>query len=180
MKALFPAVLLLAILTTGCQKKESGPKVSGEITINSKLYGSGPYYIIGYNFARGELVKSGSVPEPDITVQVQASPDNTKVDWAYLGTNNFQNSFSLNGSFSNQTDAEAFFNNYKTVPDTLGYTGLAKDIRPYQVWTFRTEGLKYVKLLILKVVAEIRENNPYAETTFRYVYQPDGTNTFPK
>ena len=179
MKYLLPFLLMLAMTTPGC-KKTTEPKVSGEVTINSKLYGTGPYYIIGYSFSKGALVESGSNPEPDITILAQTSPDNTSIDWVYLSTDNFQNSFSLNASFDNSVTAEDFFNNYLTVPDTIGYTGIAKDIKPYQVWTFRTREQKYVKLLILKVVAEIRDGEPYAETTFRYVYQSDGTKVFPK
>ena len=180
MKYFIPFILTLLLLVSACKKKETGPKISGEVTINSKLYGTGPYYIIGYSFSKGDLAESGSNPEPDLTVLAQSSPDNTSVDWAYLSTNNYQNSFSLNASFDNLTEAESFFNNYKTIPDTLDYTGIAKDIQPYQIWTFRTEDLRFVKLLLLKVITEIKEDNPYAETTFRYVYQPDSTTLFPK
>ena len=174
------ALLLLALLLLAGCKKEKPPGNSGEITLTSELYGSGPYYVMGYNFALGKTVSTLDAPGPDIVVLPESSPDNTVVKSAYLSSDNLKDSFVHNKSFNDLTSAEAFFNNYLEVDDAAGYTGIAADIRPYQVWTYRTNQNKFVKLLILKVKKEIRKDTPYAETTLRFVYQPDGSRTFPQ
>ena len=178
-KYLLSAFPVLLISLSGC-KKDKGPPITGEVTINSTLYGEGPYYALGYSFSQGELVKTNAAPGPDIAVLPQANADKTAVEWVILNTNNMNNSFSLTASFDNVADAGNFFSHYQTVNDSTVYTGLAKDIQPNQIWTFRTYENKYVKLLILKVVTRIDNHTPYAETTFRYVYQPNGSRTFPE
>ncbi len=181
MRYLLTLSLILLLAAAGCKKKEEGPVTSGKVTINSKLYETGTYYYsIGYSFSQGKLVQSNTTPGPDVVVDEQTTPDNTAIEWVYLGTDNYQNSFHLNGSFNSLSEAEDFFNNYLTVPDTIGYSGIAKDIKPYQVWTFRTRDMNYAKMLILDVSSEIQKGDPYSETTFRFVYQPDGSRTFPK
>jgi hypothetical protein len=175
-----PVFLLLPLLLiSGCSKEDT-PGNAGEITLTSELYGTGPYYALGYNFALGKMVKTSTSPGPDITVLPQSSPDNTVVESAYLSSNNLKESFSFNASFDNLSEAETFFNNYLEVDDAGGYSGIASDIKPYQIWTYRTSDTKYVKMLILKVKKEIRSDTPYAETTLRFVYQPDGSRTFPQ
>jgi hypothetical protein len=169
----------MLILAAGCDK-EKNTGSSGEITLTYKLYGSGPYYVMGYNFALAKMVGTLDSPGPDIVVIPKSSPDNTVVESAYLSSDNMRDSFTHNKSFDDLASAEAFFNSYLEVDDSGGYTGIAEDIQPYQVWTYRTADNKYVKMLILTVKKEIRNDTPYAETTLRFVYQPDGSRTFPQ
>jgi len=178
MKNIFLIVLLTLLATAACNK-EKNPGNSGEITLTSELYGSGPYYAYGFNFSLGKMVKTSDHPGPDITVLPKSSPDNSVVESAYLSSDNLKNSFSFTASFSSLSEAEDFFNHYTEVNDSSGYQGIAEDIRPYQIWTYRTSDEKYAKLLIKTVKKEIRDDFPYAETTLQYVYQPDGSRTFP-
>jgi len=172
-------LIFLLLLSTACNKDDH-PGDTGEITLTSELYGSGPYYVMGYNFALGKMVSTLDAPGPDIVVLPESSPDNSVVESAYLSSDNLKDSFTHNKSFDDLASAEAFFNSYLEVDDAGGYTGIASDLAPYQVWTYRTNENKYVKMLILKVTKEIRNDTPYAETTLRYVYQPDGSRTFPQ
>ena len=174
-----PAIIALLLIATACNKNKN-PGNAGEITLTYELFGTGPYYAMGYNFTLGKMVKTSDTPGPDITVLAISSPDNSIVESAYLSTNNMQNSFSLTASFNDLAAAESYFNNYLEVNDSSGYTGIAADIQPFQIWTYRTADTKYVKMLILKVKKEIRNEFPYAETTLRFVYQPDGSRTFPQ
>ena len=178
MRNILLITLLVLWVAVSCNK-EKNPGNSGEITLTSELYGTGPYYAMGYNFALGKMVKTLDHPGPDITILAESSPDNTVVKSAYLSSDNLNNSFSLTASFNNLGEAENFFNNYGEVIDSSGYQGIAADIQPYQIWTFRTSDSKYVKMLIKSVKKEIRDDFPYAETTLQYVYQPDGSRTFP-
>jgi len=169
----------LLILAGGCNKDDN-PGSSGEITLTSEIYGSGPYYVSGYNFSLGEMVSTLDAPGPDIVVLPESSPDNTVVKSAYLSSDNLKDSFTFNASFDDLASAENFFNNYLEVDDSKGYAGIAADIQPYQIWTYRTNNNTFVKMLVLKVRKEIRNDTPYAETTLRFVYQPDGSRTFPQ
>lgn len=177
---LLAALILLSL--PQCSKKE-GPRISGEVTINSKQFFDVTYYIIGYSFTQGKLIDTREDPGPDVTVwpKIEANGD---VQDAFLDNPNAKNSFSLTASFDNPDNAENYFSSYKTVNDSSGYTGLAMPIRKNQIWTFRTSSERYVKMLILDVTAtrlpEGDTTKPYAETTFRFVYQPDGTRTFPE
>ncbi len=170
----------MLLLPAGCSDDTSSPGHAGTITLTSQLYGSGPYYAMGYNFSLGKMVRTLDQPGPDLTVLARSTPDNSRVESAYLNTDNLHDSFVLNGAFPDRSTAEAFFDSYLEVDDSPGYRGIADSLAPWQVWTFRTSGNKFVKLLVLSVKTEIRDNFPYAETTLRFVYQPDGSRTFPQ
>ncbi len=178
MRNILLITLLLVGVTVSCNK-EKNPGNSGEITLTSELYGTGPYYAMGYNFALGKMVKTLDKPGPDITLLANSTNNQNYIN-AYLSTDNLNNSFSLTASFDNLSEAENFFNTYAEVIDSSGYEGIAANIQPYQIWTYRSSDTKYVKMLIKSVKKEIRDDFPYAETTLRFVYQPDGSRTFPR
>jgi hypothetical protein len=58
---------------------------------------------------------------------------------------------------------------------------LADTVKANQIWLFKTSEEKYAKLLIINTFSEKRANMPFpfAECTFEWVYQPDGSLTFP-
>jgi hypothetical protein len=66
------------------------------------------------------------------------------------------------------------------------WTDFADPVKPNQVWIYRSQGEKYAKIRIISTVNErrkdtsaLRDSVDYAECTFEWVYQPDGTITFP-
>ena len=56
---------------------------------------------------------------------------------------------------------------------------MADPINANQVWVYRTGTETYAKIRIISTVNEIRDDMPYGECTFEWVYQPDGSLTFP-
>jgi hypothetical protein len=54
----------------------------------------------------------------------------------------------------------------------------ADSLKPNQVWLYKSGNDHFSKLRIVSTVSEVRNNWNYAECTFEWVYQPDGTLTF--
>ena len=173
--------LLLILIIISCSKKEENiaKKTSGEATINSILYGYGPYYTIGFSFSEGSLVKYPDVTEveADITILPIESLDGT-VTGAYLESPGIKESFSLTAEYSSSESALNFYNNYKQIIDSVFYE-LAMPLEENQIWTFLTRYNKYAKLMILRVsIIRDQNNSSYVETTFKWQYQPDGSKLF--
>jgi hypothetical protein len=56
---------------------------------------------------------------------------------------------------------------------------MADPVTENQVWIYRSGNEKYAKIRIISTVNEIRENLPFGECRFEWLYQPDGSKTFP-
>jgi len=173
--------LVLILGFAGCKKDEPSIITSGTATLTSTRFMDGSTYSsFGFSFEKGGVIKYNPALDteiPDIFVFpiAEASGD---ITGAYLDSPNIiENSFSLTAGFDDESSATEFFDNYKTVNVTT-YTKLAKPILKYQVWTFKTRNKLFAKLLITDVQAYIKVSTPYAETTFKWVYQPDGSNEF--
>jgi len=170
--------IILSLLTT-CRKEEK-VKLSGESVISTKLYGTGPYYTYGFSFSTGKnhpYPGSGSVRidlvaqaltdlQGNLTGVLLASPENDKA-------------FYTNGTFGDSSSALAFFSGYSEVK-TTSFSALSDTIAVNQVITYRSVVPTYAKILITSVKF-LPDNltGQYAEVTFRWVYQPDGTTLFP-
>ncbi|MCU0456004.1 MAG: hypothetical protein MUE74_06845, partial [Bacteroidales bacterium] len=63
------------IILSGCDGNDKPPKNSGTVTIDNSLYGTGPYYAIGFNFALAEKISSISTPRPDVILESGGSTD---------------------------------------------------------------------------------------------------------
>jgi hypothetical protein len=57
---------------------------------------------------------------------------------------------------------------------------MADPIKDNQVWIYKSGTETYTKFRIISTVNETRSNVPYGECTFQWVYQPDGSTTFPQ
>ena len=66
---------------------------------------------------------------------------------------------------------------YNNIIDS-NYVSLANPLEKNQVWTFRTSANKFGKILIKDVKAFVKDTENYAETTFLWEYQPDGSMVF--
>lgn len=179
-KILF-AGLVLILSFTGCKKDEPSIITSGTVTLTStRILEGSTYSYFGFSFEKGGVSKYNpetSTEWPDIVI-IPIQEPSRDVTGAYLDSPNIiENSFNLTAEFENETSATDFFNNYKTV-DVTNFLKLAKPILKYQVWTFKTSKKLFAKLLITDVQAYIKVSTPYAETTFKWVYQPDGSNEF--
>ena len=171
-RSFFILIIILSILS-GCRKDDT-PHTSGIDTIDNTLYGTGPYYANGFLFSKATKISTLDSPGPDITIDVNI--DNP-VSRLILQANNFKNSFYKIGDYPDAASAVSAFNNLKTV-EVYQWEGMADPINANQVWVYRTGSENYVKIRIINIKNEIRNNLPYGECTFEWLYQPDGSLTF--
>lgn len=169
-------ILIISSLVYGCRKTDS-QKLSGTVTIDNTLYGEGPYYALGFSFSSGKKISTLKVPAPDITIEADA-PDNGILRKLYLSTNNFENSFYRVGEYPDAATALSVFKNLTSVGNP-SWESMGNSIKSNQVWIFRTGNTCYAKLRIMNTIGEIRQERAYAECTFEWVYQPNGSLVFP-
>ena len=142
----FVIILLLFFLSaTGC-KKDNKPAYSGTITIDNILYGEGPYYAMGFSVPTGKLVSTLNNPLDLITVLADYDT-NYVVRKIFLSTSNYANSFSLYGTYNDESAAIAAFDNLKSFTDPV-WTEIADIIEPDQIWLYRTSSNKYAKIRV--------------------------------
>lgn len=174
-------ILLVAILSASGCSREDKVRTSGTDTIDNTTFQSSTYYIYGFSFSLGEKVSTLDTPEPDITIY--ANPVDPSV--LYLTANNPNPSFSKAGEYTTENEAATAFNNLKEVSANAEWLDLAEPVLPNQVWIYRSGNDRYTKIRIISTVAEQRMNADlnryvdYAECTFEWVHQPDGSLTFP-
>ena len=170
---LIPAIVL--VFLSGC-KKDQTPSSSGTVTIDNTTFQSTTYYVFGFSFSKAKKVSTLETPGPDITVYVNSdTPTDT---WLYLQANNLNPSFYLIGEYPDAASASAAFDDLKTV-GSYQWTDLAQPIAPNQVWVYKTGTPCYAKIRIISTVNETRNAIHYGECTFEWIYQPDGSTTFP-
>jgi hypothetical protein len=167
-------ILTAFILLMHSCKKEDTIATSGIVTLDNTLAfnpGTQAYYAYGFLFSQAEKVSTLSTPAPDITVD----SDGTNI---FLGTNSFKNSFYLSSEYSDEAPAKTAFDNLQSVSVTQWF-GLASPLKPHQIWIYRSGTEHYAKIRIISTVSEVRDYLDYAECTFEWVYQPDGSLTVP-
>jgi hypothetical protein len=174
MKKSFFILLMFLTVIPGCRKDDT-LRTSGTDTIDNTLYGTDitGYYAFGFLFSQAKKVSTLNNTAFDITIGNDGTLSNL-----IFQTNNYKDSFYKVGEYDAATSAEQAFNNLTsyTVPQWViwGY-----QIKPNQVWLFRTASERYAKLRIISTISENRNNRYYAECTFQWMYQPDGSLTFP-
>jgi hypothetical protein len=167
-------ILLTIIFFPGCDDSKPGTvKTSGTVTIDNSLFGTGPYYAIGFNFASASKISSLSKPEPDVVLQLGES-----LDIFILQTGTGLNGFFLAGEYSDAESASLAFKNL-TAPVVSEWAEWANPVKPNQVWVYRSADEHYAKIRIISTFSETRTSRDYAECEFEWEYQPDGSLTFP-
>jgi hypothetical protein len=175
MKKMVYIFLTLLIILPGCTKKEP-TRTSGIDTIDNTNHFSTTYFQYGFSFSGANLVATYPSPGPDITLIVNFN--DTGTPRLTLQADNLLPSFYKVGDFADETTAKSAFDNLKTVSVTQ-WQNIADPIIPNQVWIYRSGTAHYAKIRIVSIVNETRQSVPYGECTFQWVYQPDGTSTFP-
>ena len=166
-------VFVLMFSFTGCTKDNETPDY-GTDTIDNIIYGTTLYYAIGFSFELGSLVQTNEIPEPDITVHANDSPPSLT---AYLDTPNLIGSYTLLSENDNEADAKTFFNSFLEV-GSYSWDLFATNIEENQVWLFKTREGNYVKFRIIDLLVEETSGPPYAQTTFEWRIQRDGSTKF--
>ena len=172
-KIVFILFSIFSILS-GCTKKEP-TRTSGTDTINNITYFSTTYYNYGFSFSEAKLVSTSTNPGPDITIYVNIDNITPRLT---LQSNNLKPSFFKIGDFADETTAQSAFDNLKTFSVTQ-WQDMADPISSNQVWIYRSGNDDYTKFRIVSTVNETRQGIAYGECTFQWVYQPDGSLTFP-
>jgi hypothetical protein len=170
MKKVLFSVLALILGLSGCTKKED-TRTSGTDTIDNIIYYSTTYYTYGFTFSKAKLISTENNPGPDIALYVSIEDGTPTLT---LQANNLKSSFYKVPGAGTQAD----FDNLKsiTVPT---FIDMADPIADNQIWIYRSSANTYTKLRIVSTVNEVRSGIDYGECTFQWVYQPDGTLTFP-
>lgn len=175
-------ILLLVLFFARCKKESTdipdkdSVRLSGIDTINDSLKWSNElqtWTIMGFLFSQAKLVPYPGSPNPDITVETDGTLANI-----ILQANNYKNSFYLAGEFENAAQAEQAFDSL-TSPTILQWAAEADSLKANQIWVYRSGTNHYAKLRIVNTFSKTASPNIYAECTFEWVYQPDGTLTFP-
>jgi hypothetical protein len=173
MKKIIIISLLILSFIHGC-KKDDQPPLSGTETINNDLFGTQPYYAIGFSFSLGEKLSTLNNPPPDITIDNDNDPQELIFE-----ANNRNNSFFMEGEYASTSEAILAFNNLTSIDiQESQWSGIGYHVRPNQIWIYRSGSEHYTKLRIISTKAESRSPRNYAECTFEWVYQPDGSLTF--
>ena len=173
-KMVFIFLSLFSILT-GCTKKEP-TRTSGIDTIDNTTHFATTYFQYGFSFAGANLVATYPGPGPDITLVVNFNDAGTPR--LTLQSENMLASFYKAGEFADETAAKSAFDNLKTVSISQ-WLDTADPVMPNQVWIYRSGTEHYTKFRIISSINETRQTVPYGEITFQWVYQPDGSSTFP-
>jgi hypothetical protein len=174
MKRIVIILFTIYSLLTGCTKT-APTRTSGTDTIDNITYFSSTYYNFGFTFSSAKLVSTSTNPGPDITIYVNVDITGSRLT---LQTNNLKPSFFKVGGFADAVTAQAAFDNLKTVSVTQ-WQEMADTINANQVWIYKSGTDNYTKFRIVSTVNETRQSIPYGECTFQWVYQPDGSLTFP-
>ena len=167
-------ILPVFLLLFACTKDEPA-RTSGTDTIDNIIYYSTQYFSYGFSFSEGKQVSQILIPTSDITLVV--NKDNATPRLTFQ-SNNFKPSFFKVGDYPDEASAKAAFDNLKTVSVTV-WTDMADPVNTNQVWIYRSGTDTYTKIRIVSTVNEKREGIDYGECTFQWVYQPDGSLTFP-
>jgi len=167
-------ILLTGSILFSC-KKDNTPSNSGTVTIDNKTYQSTTYYVYGFSFSKAIKISTLENPGPDVLVFVNSDAPPNRLT---LQADNLNPSFYKIGDYPDAQSASDAFDNLKTVGSYL-WTEMADPILANQVWVYRTGTETYAKVRIISTVNETRDGLPYGECSFEWVYQPDGSTTFP-
>lgn len=172
---LIPALAVM-LLFNGCGGDDQ--QNSGTILLSSELYDADTYYYaLGLSFDEGKAVPT--LPDQyraDITVQAGPLTSGGPVV-AYLNANTLNPPFALVGDYASEGDAISAFDGLKNV-GTVSWIDLAAPLKANQVWVVKTRDQKYAKLRIIDVTLTTTPS-PLATCRLEWVWQPDGTATFP-
>jgi hypothetical protein len=174
MKRTLYIIAAVLFAAAGCTKVEKAA-TSGTETIDNTIYSGTTYYTYGFSFSTGNLVATTKNPGPDITVFVNSDNVPSRLT---LQADNLKPSFFKVGEFADEAAAKLVFDNLLTVSAGT-WVDMADPLLPNQVWVYRSGSDRYAKIKIISTINEIRQSVVYGECTFQWVYQPDGSLTFP-
>jgi hypothetical protein len=165
-------LIIILFLLPSC-RKDNVAKTSGIATIDNKLVFDNTlqtYIGYGFLFSKAKLVSNQNYPKPDITIYSDGSSLSFQTE--------INNSFCKIGDFADAATTSAVFDNL-TSPTVSTWAGMATPVNSNQIWIYKSGDDHYAKIRVISIISEVRDSRVYAECTFEWVYQPDGTLTFP-
>jgi hypothetical protein len=165
-------LFFILCLLPSCRENDIA-RTSGIATIDNKLVFDNTlqtYIGYGFLFSKAKLVSILDNPKPDITIYSDGSNLSFQTE--------INNSFCKIGDFADAATASAAFDNL-TSPTVSTWAGMATPVNLNQIWIYRSGDDHYTKIRVISAISEVRDNRDYAECKFEWVYQPDGTLTFP-
>ena len=173
MRKTISIAFILFLLLPSCDKKDD-PDVSGTVTINNELTLDPKlqtYIGYGFLFSKAKLVSNIDTPPPDIILY----RDGTIIS---LEANNLKSSFFKYGEYADLSSAKNAFDNL-TSANITQWNDSATPVKSNQVWVYRSGTEHYAKIRIISTLLGTRGTFEFAECTFEWIYQPDGSLTFP-
>jgi len=173
MRQIILIIFLFSSVLIGSCKKDETPATSGTVTIDNTTTLGQTYYIYGFLFSEARKASTADNPPPDITID----SDGTNL---VLQANNLKDSFNKAGEYSDGASAKTAYDNLKSATASqLTWEGIGTPVKENQVWIYRSGTNHYAKFRIISTRTEPGQVKPFAECTFEWEYQPDGTLTFP-
>jgi hypothetical protein len=164
----------------GYSCEEGDPELSSgsKITLSSQTFGTQPYYSFGYSFETQEFIKRiNSGTEIDIYLNEIVNPKGELIG-VQFATNTISETtfgFYLNTTSEDSIKAKNYYDNY-IVADFPEYVELTDTIKEFQVYTFRTWKLNYVKFYVSDIrILYSGERADFMEVDLEYFIQRDGS-----
>ncbi len=179
MKGWFIPAMAVMMLLAGCGKDEQ--KTSGTITLTNELFGTTVYYSMGLSFGQAGVISSLTVPGPDIFLEAGSLAEGSPVE-PFLSANTLEPSYAFMGEYTTESEAVNAFDaltDASSLSSVFSFIDLATPLRKNQVWVVRTRDSKFAKIRIIEVTLDTGANPDFASCRLEWVWQPDGTATFP-
>ncbi|MDX9728854.1 MAG: hypothetical protein RBT50_06295 [Bacteroidales bacterium] len=177
MRLSFIPALAVMLVFSGCGGEEQ--QTSGTITLTNELYDGGSYYYaMGLSFDEAKEVPT--LPDAyraDITLMAGAVTSGGPV-LPFLSSNTLDPPFALVSNHITAAESVSAFRALKTV-GSYTWIDLAAPISTNQVWVVKTRDGTYAKLRIVSLTLDTSVTPAVATCKLEWVWQPDGSATFP-
>ena len=175
--------MVMLLLLVGCDE-DRGIDKKGSMQLSMQSYLADTWYRFGYHYEDGDMYRYpfAGDPVPDILNEGfrVIGPDGETSEPGF-NTPAQVNGFALVGEFSSAAEALSFFEAYAEVEGGLTYSPISDTVRLHQVWVQKTQAGKYAKLLVTRIEYFTQDGGAQGnEISLDYVYQPDGSASFPE
>ena len=176
MRGLVMILAGMALLFTACEEEEE-KRYSGIVKFTSER--GGQYYVNGYGFSfeEGRNIVCSDINCTGADIVAVSLILQTEIEEVFLQSPGNMEAFHLEGSFADETEANAFFDHYDEVT-AVDFTYQTEYLEPHQVWTFQSTDTKYAKFRVIEIVHYNAATYPYTEVKVEYEFQPGGSKTF--